>query len=278
MKNFIILIILFLGIRSTAYCQNNNAIARIRYQEAEELYEKGSYELSLKKLEQVESLLNSSNSKILYLKILIEDTLYKIDRRQKIPSFKSTNSIQNDLKYFISNYYSVSDEKLSQVLNMSSYYDTIPYDFVRYKEWYQNRLNYWTNKLSIEENNLQYKKERVLVLEDDIKRIVKKERRKNVRTAMIGFSMWLPLITAGIYVDVKDVELRDEVWGLTGTVGFFGLITYIRGISNDIHNNNNGYADHIGEQRQMIVDLNAEISKSENYIIWIKNILDKSHL
>jgi hypothetical protein len=52
-----------------------NAIAKIKYQEAEEAFEAGKFDVALKKINNVEELLGSSNSKILFLKILIEDTL-----------------------------------------------------------------------------------------------------------------------------------------------------------------------------------------------------------
>ena len=164
MKNFIILIILFLGIRSTAYCQNNNAIARIRYQEAEELYEKGSYELSLKKLEQVESLLNSSNSKILYLKILIEDTLWRRDDQNMIMPYKPTLQIKNDIQYFIDFYYSASEEKLATVMKISEHYQHLPLSFEDYKVMFEKRKEYWVKQLEIEELNLKNQKQIYLKL------------------------------------------------------------------------------------------------------------------
>jgi hypothetical protein len=264
---------LILGLISIGYSQNNNAIAKIRYQEAEELYEKGSYELSLKKLEQVESLLKSSNSKILYLKILIEDTLYKSERRQKIPSFKTTNAIQKDLKYFMSSYYSVSDEKLSQVIKIDEYYDTIPSNFGEYKGWFENRLNYWTNKKGEFENLLIQQEKISADIEIEIQKIIKKRKGSTQRFFVVGLGMFMML---PVWANVRErIDVDPMSWLPIGVVGGGGLL-YMILAGNELSSND--YSRFYAEEARLLAESKQNETELKRYINWINGIVNNSKL
>jgi hypothetical protein len=264
---------LILSLISIGYAQNNNAIAKIRYQEAEELYEKGSYELSLKKLEQVESLLKSSNSKILYLKILIEDTLYKSERRQKIPSFKTTNAIQKDLKYFMSSYYSVSDEKLSQVIKIDEYYDTIPSNFGEYKGWFENRLNYWTNKKGEFENLLIQQEKISADIEIEIQKIIKKRKGSTQRFFVVGLGMFMML---PVWANVRErIDVDPMSWLPIGVVGGGGLL-YMILAGNELSSND--YSRFYAEEARLLAESKQNETELKRYINWINGIVNNSKL
>jgi hypothetical protein len=199
-----IIVFFFLSFTIIYGQDNNNAIAKIRYQEAEELYEKGSYELSLKKLEQVESLLNSSNSKILYLKILIEDTLWRRDDQNMIMPYKPTLQIKNDIQYFIDFYYSASEEKLATVMKISEHYQHLPLSFEDYKVMFEKRKEYWVKQLEIEELNLKNQNKRTFQLENEIKVKIRKLRRRYIRIGIVGISMMIPIISVGIFSNTNE--------------------------------------------------------------------------
>lgn len=59
------------------YSQDN--LARLKYEEAEEAFEKGNYAISFQKINETEAILKGSNPKTLYLKIVSQYNLFKED-------------------------------------------------------------------------------------------------------------------------------------------------------------------------------------------------------
>jgi hypothetical protein len=281
-----IIVFFFLSFTIIYGQDNNNAIAKIRYQEAEELYEKGSYELSLKKLEQVESLLNSSNSKILYLKILIEDTLWRRDDQNMIMPYKPTLQIKNDIQYFIDFYYSASEEKLATVMKISEHYQHLPLSFEDYKVMFEKRKEYWVKQLEIEELNLKNQNKRTFQLENEIKVKIRKLRRRYIRIGIVGISMMIPIISVGIFSNTNEfyriksnlnVE-DDDVYGLAGGVALFGLLLCGVSASYILPDEGTAYTEFLRDEIRNLKYSRMTSSKIENKIKNIKDILDKSHL
>lgn len=58
-----------------ASAQAQNAIAKIKYEQAEEAYTKGDFSTAVVKLDEAEKLLGSTNPKIMYLRIMSQDKL-----------------------------------------------------------------------------------------------------------------------------------------------------------------------------------------------------------
>lgn len=225
MKNIIISIYL-ITIFNLSYSQNqSNSIAKIRYQEAEEAYEGGKFEIALKKLNEVEDLLGSSNSKVLYLKILIEDTIFKFQRRSCIPSFKYIEPIKTDLNFFIKNYYGASDQKLSEVLKINDYYDTIPADYIGYKKWFDNRLMSLNNEKKNMEIYLGHQRNYTKHYIDLIHNSYKKEESTGIKLFFGGTALLLPSMYywSNIYGTDSDNEIKNgfAIFGTTfGGIGF----------------------------------------------------------
>jgi hypothetical protein len=71
-----ILFLFFISIESLCA---QDALARLKYEDAEDAYSKGAYSLAIEKLDEVESILKSSNQKTEYLKILCYYELFKTD-------------------------------------------------------------------------------------------------------------------------------------------------------------------------------------------------------
>lgn len=72
-KSIVCLLLLVLALP----VQAQETIARLKYEEAEEAFAAGKYETTLAKLAEVEKMLKSSNSKILYLRIMAQDQWWK---------------------------------------------------------------------------------------------------------------------------------------------------------------------------------------------------------
>jgi hypothetical protein len=74
MKKIIIVSLLIVASAHFAFAQNNLK-AKLKYEEAEEAYSLNNYELALSNLKEAESLLGTTNPKILYLKISTQSKL-----------------------------------------------------------------------------------------------------------------------------------------------------------------------------------------------------------
>ena len=74
MKKIILLAILIIATAQFTFAQNAT-IAKLKFEEAEEAYSNNNYESTIRKLDEVETLLNSTNPKILYLKINAQSKL-----------------------------------------------------------------------------------------------------------------------------------------------------------------------------------------------------------
>jgi hypothetical protein len=72
-------------------------LARLKYEDAVDAYSKGAYSLAIEKLDEVESILKSSNQKTEYLKILCYYELFKTD-------YSVIRSLKSKSKLFIDKY------------------------------------------------------------------------------------------------------------------------------------------------------------------------------
>lgn len=70
MKKIILLTILIIATAQITIAQNT--IAKLKFEEAEEAYVNNDFELTLSTLKEVETLLKSTNPRILYLQILAQ--------------------------------------------------------------------------------------------------------------------------------------------------------------------------------------------------------------
>ncbi len=90
---FIFSVLFFLATSSKA----QNTIAKIKYEEAEEAFDKENYALALDKIEETEQLLKNVNPKTLYLKIMAKYKLLKDD-------YAIIKSLKADCIFYIDKY------------------------------------------------------------------------------------------------------------------------------------------------------------------------------
>jgi len=99
MNKKIILICLIFVFGFSGFAQNT--IAKIKYEEAEESYEKQDYDITLNRLNEAESILGSSNPKTQYLRILAQNKLVQKDASQ---SYELLEDLRKNCKAYITAY------------------------------------------------------------------------------------------------------------------------------------------------------------------------------
>ncbi len=258
-----------------------NAIAKIKYQEAEEAFESGKFEMALKKLNNVEDLLGSSNSKILFLKILIEDTLLKLTRTTRIPGFKQMNTVKSDINFYIKNYYSVSDDKLAQTMKIAEYYDTIPSDYDEYKIWFDGKTKILLNYIKKIHSEI----EREEIYQDSLRKVLL-EKQKAIGNRYLFFGIGLG---AFCYKSIKmaikfnnlfnesplneyetDLDDKRDAWiGLAAGSGFYSLILIPIGLTPTekvASKSTVKYTDAISQSQQNIAELKVYLDAYSEYM------------
>lgn len=85
-----------------------NAIAKIKYEEAEEAYASNNFELTISKLKEVEVLLKSTNPKVLYLKILAE---YNIIKLNPYNDFTILDNTKKQCSHYLNAYNNLPDNE-----------------------------------------------------------------------------------------------------------------------------------------------------------------------
>ncbi len=254
-----------------------NAIAKIKYQEAEEAFEAGKFDVALKKINNVEELLGSSNSKILFLKILIEDTLFKFERRSRIPSFKSIEPLKLDLKFFINNYYSISDEKLATIMKINEYFDTIPGDFLGYKKWVENRIDFWKQRKILLENALEVQRNYTQSLRDYIVTENKKAIKLQLNALLGGTILLVP--SAYYWSEVSGTSKESDLKDYMATLGaVFGGIFLTMSMVASIAYSNSTVEGRYPSVIQSIKNSEMKEKELEARINWINTILKNSSL
>jgi hypothetical protein len=258
-----------------------NAIAKIKYQEAEEAFESGKFDVALKKLNNVEDLLGSSNSKILFLKILLEDTLLKLTRTTRIPSFKQMNTVKSDINFYIKNYYSVSDDKLAQTMKIAEYYDTIPSDYAEYKIWFDGKMRILLNYKKKIESEI----EREEIYSDSLRKVLLKKQKaigNRYLFAGIGFGA---LCYKSIKMAIKfkklfnesplneyetDLDDKRDAWTVSAAYsGILGLIFIPVGLTPTEKVKSKStvkYTDAISQSQQNIAELKGYLEAYSEYM------------
>lgn len=92
-----IILFAFLIIASVQAASAQNTIAQLKYEDAEEAYSVGNYELTISKLKEVETMLGATNPKILYLQILAQSKV--IEKNPMRDYFILENARKSSDKY-----------------------------------------------------------------------------------------------------------------------------------------------------------------------------------
>jgi len=167
MKKIVILIaFIFSSLLVTA---QNNTIAKFKFEEAEELFSNEYYFAAIDKLDEVEKMLNSTNPKILYLKILsqskiVENMPYHISQLTISDSFGIIDEIRININKYLIEYENLSgsEEKYRDVYKISETVKHYPNTKNEYYDWARPLL---------QKENAQYIIARIQVARRDNKNI-----------------------------------------------------------------------------------------------------------
>ena len=138
MKKTILIIALIIATVQIAFSQN--AIAKLKFEEAEEAYTVGNYDLTLNKLKEVETLLKSTNPKVLHLKILVEDKL--IHEPIFNNDIKQIAQLKSDCDFYLTKYETIenNEDKYKEVYKISEAVKVYKFDENRYNNAIENYL------------------------------------------------------------------------------------------------------------------------------------------
>ena len=114
---FIFSVLFFLATSSKA----QNTIAKIKYEEAEEAFDKENYALALDKIQETEQLLKNVNPKTLYLKIMAKYKLLKDD-------YAIIKSLKADCRFYIDKYETIEavQDKFREIYGISRVIKNLP--------------------------------------------------------------------------------------------------------------------------------------------------------
>jgi uncharacterized protein len=117
MRKSILIVILFFATFQLSVAQN--AIAKLKFQDAEEAYTNANYELTIKKLDDVEVLLKATNPKLLHLRILATNKLVQSSNYSEDPEI--ITQLKKDCNFYLTKYESIQDneEKFREVYKIS---------------------------------------------------------------------------------------------------------------------------------------------------------------
>jgi hypothetical protein len=146
MKNYLFLALLLIVCASFANAQN--AIAKIKYEQAEEAFAKDDYANVLVKLDEAQKILGSTNPKILYLRLMATKSIVADGKFD----WDFLAEARKNAAYYIKQYSEMQgiEEKFRQVYEFSETLEALPkakelFDqkkeeaIQRYKEWLKQR-------------------------------------------------------------------------------------------------------------------------------------------
>ena len=90
-----IITLAFILIATTQFAFAQQAIAKIKYEEAEEAYTANNFELTVTKLNEVETILKSTNPRVMYLKIMAQNAIINKNPYKDFEILKSTRFLIN---------------------------------------------------------------------------------------------------------------------------------------------------------------------------------------
>lgn len=191
MKKSILFNTLFFLVSTISFAQST--IAKIKYEEAEEAFTQNDYPLTLTKLSEVESLLKSSNPKILYLKIMAEYNMIKLDPYNDFPLLDATK--KQSTKYL--------DD-----------YDNLPNNEDKFKDIYKISEALKTYPNTLQEFNVQQKRNKAEEETRKLNEVYDKEKaEENFKNFVFykAFKIGLPLEeTYNLYPEFKkNYKIKD---------------------------------------------------------------------
>ena len=122
-----LLTLAFILIATAQFAFSQQAIAKIKYEEAEEAYAAKNYQLTISKLNEVETLLKSTNPRVMYLKILAQ---YEYAITVVLSNYHLLEDTKQLCKKYLKEYESIPDneDKYREVYKKFEILNTYPED------------------------------------------------------------------------------------------------------------------------------------------------------
>ncbi|WP_293895692.1 tetratricopeptide repeat protein [Flavobacterium sp.] len=113
-----IILITFALLASVQFAFTQKAIAKIKYEEAEEAYSINDFETTLTKLNEVETILESTNPKVMYLKIMVQS---KIIEKKPFNNYKIIENARQLCTKYLKDYENVpnNDDKYRDIYKIA---------------------------------------------------------------------------------------------------------------------------------------------------------------
>lgn len=139
-------LLIFLIIVGVQFAFAQNAIAKLKFEDAEEAFVNNNFELTVSKLKEVETILKSSNPKILYLQILAQS---KIIEKNPFNDFTLTQNTRKLSTQYLNDYENLPDNE--------DQYRTIYKTSESLKSYSENEEQFSVQKKNFEEKQLSEK-------------------------------------------------------------------------------------------------------------------------
>ena len=138
MKKIVTLIVVLLA--SVQFAFSQQAIAKIKYEEAEEAYAANKFELTVTKLNEVEAILKSTNPRVMYLKIMAH---YGIFKENPYKNFEVLNNTRPLCEKYLKNYESLPDneDKYRDIYKVAEVVKDFPSDKLKYNAYGNLKIN-----------------------------------------------------------------------------------------------------------------------------------------
>jgi nitrogen regulatory protein PII-like uncharacterized protein len=114
----------------SVYAQSD-IIAKLKFEEAEEAFQKGDFSSSIKKLDEAEKLLGVTNPKIEYLRIL---AYFNVIEQNSGNDYNMLSQARNKINFYLKNYTGASEEKYKEVYKISEQLNKYPKSLDEYNK------------------------------------------------------------------------------------------------------------------------------------------------
>lgn len=225
MKKLILLSVLLVALFKQTFAQET--IAKLKYEEAEEAYTQGNYEVTVGKLKEIEAMLKSTNPKILYLQLMAQS---KIIEKNPYANYEMIEAARRGTAKYLRDY-----ERLP---NNEDRYRDIYKVSEALKKYPENREAFDAQLRQQEQEKAERKKQEEAArvaeakrIQDEKDRVLKEQEQARIkRLRNVGFGAFRIGYAMPLSATSKDV-LSSQQWktGITDPVasplkyGEFGL-------------------------------------------------------
>jgi hypothetical protein len=193
MKRYLLFFLIF--IISTSLSKAQEGLAQMKMEDAISSFEKGKYEATISKINEVHALINKFSPKTMHLLILAQFELLKPD---PMKSFVQIAELKNNTNYYLINYQTSIDDRYRKVYEISEAIKKLPNTIEEYNEYIRKKELDKEKKREEEER----KKEKIKQIQIEDLAFALKE---NTADALYQFIKKHPN-----YEGVKEIEIKGN--------------------------------------------------------------------